>query len=55
MTDDWVLKKFCLVVVLFFTRSNQRARGAYSGRLTSGKGYPALARCVRPVIRSYLQ
>ena len=27
----------------------------YSGRLTSGKGYPALAHCVRPVIRSYLQ
>ena len=26
-----------------------------SGRLTSGKGYPALAHCVRPVIRSYLQ
>ena len=27
----------------------------YSGRLTSGKGYPARAQCVRPVIRSDLQ
>ena len=27
----------------------------FSGRLTSGKGYPALAQCVRPVIRSDLQ
>ena len=27
----------------------------YSGRLTSGKGYPARAHCVRPVIRSDLQ
>ena len=26
----------------------------YSGRLTSGKGYPARAQCVRPVIRSDL-
>ena len=26
-----------------------------SGRLTSGKGYPALAQCVRLVIRSDLQ
>ena len=26
-----------------------------SGRLTSGKGYPARAHCVRPVIRPHLQ
>ena len=28
---------------------------SFSGRLTSGKGYPARAQCVRPVIRSDLQ
>ena len=31
------------------------SRARYSGRLTSGKGYPAWAHCVRPVIRSDLQ
>ena len=30
-------------------------RQQLSGRLTSGKGYPARAQCVRPVIRSDLQ
>ena len=50
----------CLVPLIILHRQTPHAHASrqsvsLSGRLTSGKGYPALAYCVRPVIRSYLQ